>query len=420
MRQENIRKVFEVAMAISASAIGLVFVGGGIFGSREIAERNSGAGPWAYLPLIFSLVGIAVIVSAWRSVGKRSEPKAQQKPRIDRRHVEVESEEEEARQQRTGNRFAQGFLVVFVTMSLLFVYAGGGVNVAKKLHEAVFAGGVLPSTEELIPVGICLLFFAVGLLAFLQIRKSAARAEERMPMGMGANASQKNAAAAEIAALRKDRFGFPVQRQLPGGQWTVHTKPVGTQVTLRPIALAKAGAIALGIFALIWNGAVVGFLINGWNSGVGFGAFLSLFMLPFLLVGGVLIALTVRFALSKGNPVPILNLNSDTVRPGGSLQVRWRFEGSLLRYRGATFFLEAQEVTVRGSGDDEEREAHRFFEEKHGSFAQSHGEIVVHIPRDAVLSFESKSNSIIWSIKVQAEIDGRPDVSELFRFWVKP
>lgn len=277
----------------------------------------------------------------------------------------------------------------------------------------------------MIPQVVLVGFSLFGFMVFVIVRKNALSND----YSRGICSRQKSSSSGRLTEFgdkglvkQQHNSGFvtTIQKQLPGGRFELHLHPSDTSVALKPMSLAKPGAIALGIFSTFWYSAIVFFIYDAWKSWTVFGIVSTLFLVPFIVIGIFMLGATIRLAYSLGNPVPVLFLNNDVVEVGGKLRVRWRFEGSLARYRGASFALRAKEETVRGGGGDVvQRSQHTIFEETIGTFLKSDGEFTVGIPANSPPSFETPNNRIVWTIKVLANIEGRPQVCERFRIWVR-
>lgn len=197
-------------------------------------------------------------------------------------------------------------------------------------------------------------------------------------------------------------------------------------LVLKP-QVSAAGSLLVVIFiALFWNGIISVFVVqvvNSWLKGDP-EYFLTLFMVPFVLVGAGLLLAIPYSALKILNPVPELTLIPGTPALGEKFTVRWRFSGQVGRLEALTVTLQGVEQAVYRRGTDTYTSKETFYEQllKKSSnrldFQQ--GEAAAAIPEAQMHSFSASHNKIIWSIVVHGKISRWPDVSESFEITVLP
>src|SRR4051812_3300386 len=136
----------------------------------------------------------------------------------------------------------------------------------------------------------------------------------------------------------------------------VHRYAEGATLTHR----SQSGVVALVVivfFANAWN-SIISFLlrevIKNWREGVPgcYGLFLTIFAIPFVLVGVVLLALPVYFFLKLFNPRPTLRLSVAEIPAGGAAELTWRFWGRYDRLHRLRISVEGREEATYQSSED--------------------------------------------------------------------
>ncbi|UCD49948.1 MAG: DUF3592 domain-containing protein [Phycisphaerales bacterium] len=184
-----------------------------------------------------------------------------------------------------------------------------------------------------------------------------------------------------------------------------------------------AGAI---LFALIWNGIVsvlVFQVIGGFRHGQPRWG-MTLFSLPFVLVGlGSLAFIAYRF-MALFNPRPTLELSSPTIPLGGAAELGWRFTGRTDRIREFTVILRGVEQATYRRGTNTCTDTNTFYEMelyKTSSAANvAAGQVGFVLPQETMHSFEAENNKILWNLHIRGDIKKWPDVKESFPITVVP
>jgi hypothetical protein len=198
-----------------------------------------------------------------------------------------------------------------------------------------------------------------------------------------------------------------------------------------PLALkpqvGPAGKLGGSIFfALFWNGIVSIFVWQAWKGWQGGSPdwFLTIFLIPFVLVGVFAFGLVGYSLLALANPRPRLTLTPGHPRLGAALHLEWRFTGRATRLSSLRIFLEGREEATyrRGTDTVTEREVFATFDvvNTENYWEIPRGTVEVPIPADTMHSFQADSNKIIWEIKVEGEIDRWPDVDQNFPITLRP
>lgn len=184
----------------------------------------------------------------------------------------------------------------------------------------------------------------------------------------------------------------------------------------------------LGIiaFAALWNGIVSIFVYQAikalqqgrpeWG--------LTLFMIPFVLVGLAAIVFIFYQFLALFNPRVKLKLSSATIPLGGAAELSWIVSGRRGVVESLKITLQAREETRRRRGKKTYTDTNVFYETQ--LYSTTHmGEIAggsmgIVMPIDTMHSFEAANNKIIWELKVHGEIKRWPDVNEAFKIRISP
>lgn len=137
------------------------------------------------------------------------------------------------------------------------------------------------------------------------------------------------------------------------------------------------------LVALFWNGIVSVFLVQivqGWRSGNP-EIFMTLFMIPFVLIGLAMIFGVFYFLLAMFNPRPSLILTPGGLALGSTASLKWLLSGSVQRVSRFVIWLEGREAATYTVGTNTHT-AHNTFEriplvntENHADMRMGEGEI---------------------------------------------
>lgn len=216
-----------------------------------------------------------------------------------------------------------------------------------------------------------------------------------------------------------NRSGTPI---LPGVSSTVISSPLpafsaGPQV-LNPqySPLAKLGGAIF--IALFWNGIVGVFVSFAVGSIVERKPewFLIIFLIPFVLIGLLLIGMVISTFLNLFNPRVRLTVNSRTLPLGGRLDASWLFTSSASRIQRFKLTLEGREETTHGSGKNRRTERKVFATlpliDTTDPRQIAEGRASVEVPDDQKHSEDEGYRKIIWALKASGEIPRYPDFEE--------
>jgi len=219
------------------------------------------------------------------------------------------------------------------------------------------------------------------------------------------------------------RFSRPDPRFAP-----MHRYSQGATLTHR----GKSGIVSLFVvivLAIVWNSGISFMLrevVKTWQEGIPgcYGWFLTIFVIPFALIGVLLLALPVYLFLKLFNPRPSLRLSTAEIPAGGSAELTWRFWGRYDRLYRLRISLEGREEATYQSADDTATAREVFATIPLIDTARPQeirwGKVKVTVPQSAVPTFSAPHNRIAWAIRVCGQIRGWPDVDEEFEFNVLP
>lgn len=204
-----------------------------------------------------------------------------------------------------------------------------------------------------------------------------------------------------------------------------------TEETQGPLKLKTQGGpilqfIGVTVVAAFWNGIVGVFVyqvVDSYRDGDP-QIFLTIFLIPFVLIGLVLIGGVVYTFLQIFNPRPQLELADGNVRLGSSTTLSWTMSGSAQSISKLTIRLIGQEWAQYRVGTNTHTDTKAFerilvFETEERT-AMRHGEVVLSIPEFTMHSFEATSNKIEWFIEVHGDVKRWPDIKAKFPITVRP
>jgi len=200
----------------------------------------------------------------------------------------------------------------------------------------------------------------------------------------------------------------------------------GERFELRPAATRWGKLLGGIVFTAIWNGIVSIFVWQVVDSHLSGDPewFLTLFMIPFVLVGLGAVGYVVYALLGVFNPHAILRTGAAVYSPGQTVELDWRLEGAANRISRLTFQLTGTEKATYRRGTNTHTDTHDFFDETLLTVDQvgrnSEGQLVFAIPPDAMHSFEADNNEVIWKLTVHGDIKRWPDMKDQFPLVVAP
>jgi hypothetical protein len=196
---------------------------------------------------------------------------------------------------------------------------------------------------------------------------------------------------------------------------------------LRPVATPLGKFAGITLVTLFWDGIVSVFVVQIYNArqdGIAANGFSVLFLIPFVLVGLLLIYATFRQLLILFNPRVHLTVNPGTLPLGGTGFLEWRLSGRGGGVRRLRILLEGREEAWFRSGKNTQT-VRNVFASVAVADTTSEAEIPagsarIEVPGNTVPSFKATHNKIIWSLKVTCEIAGWPDSDDEYEVLVRP
>lgn len=187
---------------------------------------------------------------------------------------------------------------------------------------------------------------------------------------------------------------------------------------LKAKAPPMARLLGMILFSVFWNGILSFFLmelVGSYRRGSP-DIFLTLFLIPFVLIGVGSIFFVIYAAMALWNPRCQLNLSPAVLRPGQSLEVAWTMAGAIGRVQRLRIVLEGREEAIyrRGTSTSTDTSAFARFlvAEVSSSLEMEQGTARIRIPEALPPSFHASKNKIIWALKVHGEIPRWPDIIE--------
>ncbi len=201
----------------------------------------------------------------------------------------------------------------------------------------------------------------------------------------------------------------------------------------REVVLTSSGrwkkVVGTLVFTLLWNGIVSVFVVMavaGWQEG-NVDWFLTLFMIPFVLVGLAGVVAIIHTMLACGNPRLTLTLSRSGIHPGEPFDISWTATGRTDRLQSLRIVLELHEEATYRRGTDTHTSKETVFEMEilrvDDSMELLHrpsGQASVTIPAGAMHSFAANNNRLIWRLCVYGDIPRWPDVKDQHELTVRP
>lgn len=184
------------------------------------------------------------------------------------------------------------------------------------------------------------------------------------------------------------------------------------------------GKLGMAVFfCLIWNG-LVGVFVGVWWQSYQAGSMdgcLTLFLIPFVLVGIVLLVSVPYQFLASFNPRPVLRIDS-RLEPGAEATVTWHFKGRASRVSRLRLTLMGEESATYRQGTNTRTASETFHHEVllDSDLAAQRGSAGLAIPEGTMHSFEAPNNSISWTLVLHGTIRMWPDVMNRFPLVVHP
>ncbi len=225
---------------------------------------------------------------------------------------------------------------------------------------------------------------------------------------------------ASLNSRRGKGTGHVVERPMTGADGEEGS------IVLRPHAgrwLKMLGMLALALF---WNGIVSVFvveMVKGWQAGRG-DIFLTIFMIPFLLVGCAILWGFFYQLLAMANPRPVITLVNGAPRLGDELTLTWELSGRAARVVAFRISLWGVESATYRRGTDTVTATEVFFDrvifETSSIDEMRSGTATVRIPEDLMYSLKLDNNEIKYELRVKGDIPLWPDIGDHFDLTLLP
>ena len=273
----------------------------------------------------------------------------------------------------------------------------------QRANEAVLERGL---TLEAWFTPLPLLFVLAGLYMFRRGRTTSTRRQR-----MRAQAEQ---------GLGPFPADDPILDVLPAFEWG------GAPVTLESES-SRWGRLAGAVFGtLIWNGIVSVFAYQVWQSHAKGDPdwLLTLFLMPFLLVGIALPFAIVHSLMVLRNARPRLVAGKGTPRLGERLELRWSLEGRTRALTRVQIRLVGCEKATYQVGTRSHTQEETFFDQAFVDLPAPSctlgGQASIEIPSAAMHSLKAPHNEVVWELRFEGEIERWPDVKETYPLVVLP
>lgn len=198
------------------------------------------------------------------------------------------------------------------------------------------------------------------------------------------------------------------------------------QRELKPVSTPGKNLWGSLFICLFWNGIVsafVVFIIRDWLQGKQEWG-LMLFLSPFVLIGLVILYGVFHSFLALFNPRSKLTLDTNMVRPGQTVTVRWKFQGNAEAMDSLKITLQGREEAVYTRGTSTYTDKNIFLTipviDTKSKSTIKNGFTTLKIPEGAMPSFDAAHNRIIWSFHLHGEIPKWPDVQDEFPVFIFP
>lgn len=202
--------------------------------------------------------------------------------------------------------------------------------------------------------------------------------------------------------------------------------PPGASQTFSPRGSRIKGVLGTLAFALIWNGIIsipATMAAEAWSAGKA-DWFLTLFIIPFILVGIGALGLFFYKLLALFNPVPQITLTPGTLTIGDNTGVEWNIPRRAERLQHFSLLLVGEEEARYRRGTNTVTDQSVFYEqvlfETSDPRQARRGSISINLPTHTVPSWESENNAIRWSLVVKGDIALWPDIDDTHSVQVEP
>lgn len=198
------------------------------------------------------------------------------------------------------------------------------------------------------------------------------------------------------------------------------------KVLLTPTVTPLAKCVGYFMLALIWNGITSIFtfqVIQDWLKNRP-DMIMTLFNLPFSLIGLGLIVGFFYQVSALFSPRPKLYIDARAVPLGGTLKLSWQTTGRVKNISKMRIQLIGREEATYRRGTDSVTDKEIFYEyDVFGSVTTSdiaNGSAKIEIPADAMHSFAGEHNKVIWLLTLKVDIAHYPNIDDEYEIQVLP
>lgn len=265
-------------------------------------------------------------------------------------------------------------------------------------------------------------FLAIGVGGLWWTLRKRSAAKKALSAGGSSDALGRRTSSLRHAAGVEDVYhaGHGGSASLAGQAGGGMRAASGGEKTFSPGGGRVKGLIGSLVFTLFWNGIVSVFVtiaVKSWLAGKP-EWFLTLFIIPFVLIGLAALLYTFYTFLTLFNPSPKLVLNSGAVTLGRAVELMWRIPSKEQRLKKFSLYLIGEEVAEYRRGTNTVTDTSVFYEELLFETSDprqaKRGSTMLNLPVNTVPSWKSKHNQIKWSLVVKGEIALWPDVSDTY------
>ncbi len=263
---------------------------------------------------------------------------------------------------------------------------------------------------------IPLIFLIIGVGGLVGCLMGVFKAKAAGGAGMRGSSVVSRAAPASTGFGRRGGAVFH-QPELEEVEGEKAMKPGGSRVTTVLVML---------FIGLFWNGIVSVFvwqLVEGFQHGRA-DWFLMLFLIPFVLIGLLVIFGFFYFLLAMFNPQPELRLKPGTLKLGEPAALAWVIHGNAGRIQKLRILLKGTESASYQRGTSRHTDSEIFYAavlfEGNLSLEFRSGMATVTVPADLMHTLNLSNNKVKWEIEVEGHIPLWPDVRDTHEVNVLP
>ena len=199
--------------------------------------------------------------------------------------------------------------------------------------------------------------------------------------------------------------------------------PPAGETLLKPVAGRTAAFVGIGFFALFWNGIVFVGLRSVFSGGIdGIEWFVVLFLVPFVLIGLGMLALTLHACSRLFAPGLTVRTDPSLLRLGARVPVRWTLNRSGVKKLSIRLVAREEATYRQGTSTMTDRsELYRadVFESTDAlSLAEGRAELA--LPAGGIVpAFIGKNNKIVWELVFDGSIPWGADLDDRFALPVR-